>query len=74
MLTLFDLELTKNELLKNDVEKIKNNESINKTYFFFEGIIFFFFSRMRFVEFRKSINIHLKHYTSFNHLMNNCLD
>ena len=41
MLTLFDLELTKNELLKNDVENIKNYKSIDKTYFFYEGIIDF---------------------------------
>ena len=41
MLTLFDLELTKNELLKNDVESIKNGKAINKTYFFFEGVIDF---------------------------------
>ena len=41
MLTLFDLELTKNELLKNKVETIKNLPYIDKTYFFFEGIIDF---------------------------------
>ena len=41
LLTLFDLELTKNELLKNKVEAIKNLPFIDKTYFFFEGTIDF---------------------------------
>ena len=41
LLTLFDLELTKNEFLRNKVEFIKNLQQIDKTYFFFEGIIDF---------------------------------
>ena len=41
LLTLFDLELTKNELLKNKVEYIKNLPYVDKTYFFFNGIIDF---------------------------------
>ena len=41
MLTLFDLELTKNEELRNLVENIKNYPDIHKTFFFFEGIIDF---------------------------------
>ena len=41
MLTLFDLELTKNEELRNRVEIIKNYPQIDKTFFFFEEIINF---------------------------------
>ena len=41
MLTLFDLELTKNEELRNWIEQIKNSTEIDKTFFFFEGIIDF---------------------------------
>ena len=40
LLTLFDLELTKNDSLKKEVELIKNSE-IDRDYFFFEGIIDF---------------------------------
>jgi len=40
LLTLFDLELTKNDSLKKKVELIKNSE-IDRDYFFFEGIIDF---------------------------------
>ena len=36
LLTLFDLELTKNELLKNKVEYIQNLPYVDKTYFFFD--------------------------------------
>ena len=39
MLTLFDLELTKNELLKNEVEAIRNCKTVDKTFFFYEGVI-----------------------------------
>ena len=53
LLTLFDLELTKNELLKNKVELIKNLPYIDKTFFFFEGIIDF-----------KSLILLLEKYTS----------
>ena len=41
MLTLFDLELTKNDSLRNKVEIIKNLPDVDKTYFLFEGIIDF---------------------------------
>ena len=40
LLTLFDIELTKNDSLKKEVELIKNSE-IDRDYFFFEGIIDF---------------------------------
>ena len=40
LLTLFDLELTKNDSLKKKVELIKNSK-IDRDYFFFEGIIDF---------------------------------
>ena len=41
MLILFELELTKNEELRNRVEIIKNKSEIDKAFFFFEGIIDF---------------------------------
>ena len=41
MLTLFDLELTENDSLRNEVEIIKNLPDVDKTYFLFEGIIDF---------------------------------
>ena len=40
LLTLCDIELTKNDSLKKEVELIKNSE-IDRDYFFFEGIIDF---------------------------------
>ena len=40
LLTLFDIELTKNDSLKKEVELIKNSK-IDRDYFFFEGIIDF---------------------------------
>ena len=40
LLTLFDLELTKNDLLKKKIELIRNSK-VDRNYFFFEGIIDF---------------------------------
>lgn len=59
LLTLFDLELTKNELLKNKVEYIKNLPYVDKTYFFFDGIIDFKSLVLLLEQFNSKKNIEL---------------